>query len=101
MIGAVSNILGRDRINIMSYDNKSNGTIGYNIIDCAVPVPPKVRAGLLGVPAPFRAPGFSFARDLSLPAVRVGAACASTLESTHRCSSVATRSSSKKGAWQD
>ncbi|MFZ5797776.1 MAG: 3-phosphoglycerate dehydrogenase [Desulfobulbus sp.] len=44
MIGAVSNILGRHRINIMSYDNKSNGTIGYNIIDCAVPVPPKVRA---------------------------------------------------------
>jgi D-3-phosphoglycerate dehydrogenase len=44
MIGAVSNILGRHRINIMSYDNKSNGTIGYNIIDCAVPVPPAVRA---------------------------------------------------------
>ena len=44
MIGAVSNILGRHRINIMSYDNKSNGTIGYNIIDCAVPVPPAVQA---------------------------------------------------------
>ncbi|MHB8790308.1 MAG: 3-phosphoglycerate dehydrogenase family protein [Desulfobulbaceae bacterium] len=44
MIGAVSNILGRHRINIMSYDNKSNGTIGYNIIDCAVPVPPEVCA---------------------------------------------------------
>lgn len=42
MIGAVSNILGRHNINIMSYDNKSNGTIGYNIIDCAVPVPPPV-----------------------------------------------------------
>ena len=26
----------------MSYDNKSNGTIGYNIIDCAVPVPREV-----------------------------------------------------------
>lgn len=44
MIGAVSNILGRHRINIMSYDNKSNGTIGYNIIDCAVPIPPEVCA---------------------------------------------------------
>jgi D-3-phosphoglycerate dehydrogenase len=44
MIGAVSNILGRHRINIMSYDNKSNGTIGYNIIDCEVPVPPEVCA---------------------------------------------------------
>jgi len=42
MIGAVSNILGRHKINIMSYDNKSNGTIGYNIIDCEVPVPKRV-----------------------------------------------------------
>lgn len=39
MIGLVSNILGRHKINIMSYDNKSNGIIGYNIIDCATPVP--------------------------------------------------------------
>lgn len=38
MIGAVTNILGSHKINIMSYDNKSNGTIGYNIIDCAGPV---------------------------------------------------------------
>ncbi|MCL7489681.1 MAG: 3-phosphoglycerate dehydrogenase family protein [Desulfobulbaceae bacterium] len=43
MIGLVSNILGGHRINIMSYDNKSNGTIGYNIIDCASPVPEEVR----------------------------------------------------------
>lgn len=42
MIGVVSNILGRHDINIMSYDNKSNGTIGYNIIDCATPVPKQV-----------------------------------------------------------
>lgn len=42
MIGIVSNILGRHKINIMSYDNKSNGTIGYNIIDCATPVPQQV-----------------------------------------------------------
>lgn len=38
MIGAVSNILGSHKINIMSYDNKSNGVIGYNIIDCEGPV---------------------------------------------------------------
>lgn len=42
MIGLVSNILGRHKINIMSYDNKSNDTIGYNIIDCATPVPEEV-----------------------------------------------------------
>lgn len=43
MIGAVSNILGKHDINIMSYDNKSNGVIGYNIIDCAGPVPAAVK----------------------------------------------------------
>ena len=34
MIGLVSNILGNHGINIMSFVNESNGTIGYNIIDC-------------------------------------------------------------------
>ena len=43
MIGVVTNILGKYKINIMSYDNKSNGTIGYNIIDCEGPVPSEVR----------------------------------------------------------
>lgn len=43
MIGVVTNILGKHKINIMSYDNKSNGTIGYNIIDCAGPVSPAVQ----------------------------------------------------------
>ena len=43
MIGLVTNVLGRHRINIMSYANKSNGTIGYNIIDCAGPVPGEVQ----------------------------------------------------------
>jgi D-3-phosphoglycerate dehydrogenase len=33
MIGLMSNILGKHGINIMSYTNKSNGTLGYNIID--------------------------------------------------------------------
>jgi D-3-phosphoglycerate dehydrogenase len=43
MIGVVTNILGEHKINIMSYDNKSNGTIGYNIIDCEGPVPSEVK----------------------------------------------------------
>ncbi len=42
MIGLATNILGRHKINIMSYTNESNGTIGYNIIDCEGPVPPEV-----------------------------------------------------------
>jgi D-3-phosphoglycerate dehydrogenase len=43
MIGLVTNILGKYDINIMSYTNKSNGTIGYNIIDCEGPVPADVQ----------------------------------------------------------
>ncbi len=38
MIGMISNLLGGEKINIMNYTNKSNGTLGYNIIDCAGPV---------------------------------------------------------------
>lgn len=44
MIGMISNILGDEKINIMNYTNKSNGTVGYNIIDCAGPVPDEVHA---------------------------------------------------------
>lgn len=44
MIGMISNILGGEKINIMNYTNKSNGTVGYNIIDCAGPVAPEVQA---------------------------------------------------------
>jgi D-3-phosphoglycerate dehydrogenase len=43
MIGLISNILGAEHINIMNYTNKSNGTVGYNIIDCAGPVPEEVQ----------------------------------------------------------
>ncbi len=42
MIALVSNILGSHDINIMNYSNKSNGSFGYNIIDCAGPVPADV-----------------------------------------------------------
>nr|WP_320009939.1 3-phosphoglycerate dehydrogenase family protein [uncultured Desulfobulbus sp.] len=38
MIGMISNLLGSENINIINYTNKSNGTVGYNIIDCAGPV---------------------------------------------------------------
>ena len=44
MIGLISNILGAEKINIMNYTNKSNGTLGYNIIDCAGPVADSVQA---------------------------------------------------------
>jgi D-3-phosphoglycerate dehydrogenase len=43
MIGLISNILGTEHINIMNYTNKSNGTVGYNIIDCAGPVSENVQ----------------------------------------------------------
>ncbi len=39
MIGLVTNILGKYKINISKYANESNGTIGYNIIDCEDVVP--------------------------------------------------------------
>ncbi|MBV5318215.1 MAG: 3-phosphoglycerate dehydrogenase [Desulfobulbaceae bacterium] len=44
MIGLISNLLGAEKINIMNYTNKSNGTLGYNIIDCAGPVSEDVQA---------------------------------------------------------
>lgn len=47
MIGFVSHILGANRINIASYLNESNGTIGYNIIDLETPVPDKVMAEIV------------------------------------------------------
>lgn len=43
MIGQISNILGSAQINIVNYTNKSNGTLGYNIIDCAGAVPTEVQ----------------------------------------------------------
>jgi D-3-phosphoglycerate dehydrogenase / 2-oxoglutarate reductase len=43
MIGLASNILGKHGLNIASYTNKSNGAIGYNIIDTEGPVSPEVR----------------------------------------------------------
>lgn len=42
MIGAISHILGEQGINIHSFANKSNGEVGYNIIDLECTVPEKV-----------------------------------------------------------
>jgi len=44
MIGFASNIIGSNNINIASYINESNGSIGYNIIDVESPVPREVIA---------------------------------------------------------
>ncbi|MCI5223453.1 MAG: 3-phosphoglycerate dehydrogenase, partial [Candidatus Electrothrix sp. AR4] len=49
MIGLVSNILGQHGINIMSYTNKSNGTLGYNIIDTEGPVSLEIQKELQAV----------------------------------------------------
>ncbi|WP_339137628.1 MAG: phosphoglycerate dehydrogenase [Candidatus Electrothrix sp. GW3-4] len=49
MIGLMSNILGKHGINIMSYTNKSNGTMGYNIIDTATAVSSDVCQEIEGV----------------------------------------------------
>ena len=39
MIAFITNVLGDNQINIDSYKNESNGTIGYNIIDMEADVP--------------------------------------------------------------
>lgn len=39
MIAFITNVLGDNQINIDSYKNESNGTIGYNIIDMESDVP--------------------------------------------------------------
>jgi D-3-phosphoglycerate dehydrogenase len=44
MIGFVSHAIGSRRINICSYLNESNGTIGYNIIDVEQAIPAEVLA---------------------------------------------------------
>ncbi len=43
MIGTISHLLGAEKINIINYTNKSNGTVGYNIIDCAGSVSEEVQ----------------------------------------------------------
>jgi len=42
MIAFVSNVFGNNDVNIASYLNQSNGTVGYNIIDVESAIPPVV-----------------------------------------------------------
>ncbi len=42
MIAFVSNIFGQNRVNIASYLNQSNGTVGYNIIDVETGIDPMI-----------------------------------------------------------
>jgi len=42
MIGFASQKIGAHGINISSYLNESNGSVGYNIIDLASPIPDSV-----------------------------------------------------------
>jgi D-3-phosphoglycerate dehydrogenase len=42
MIAFVSNIFGDNNVNIESYLNQSNGTVGYNIIDVETSIPDAV-----------------------------------------------------------
>ncbi len=42
MIGFTSRLLGENGINIISYQNESNGNVGYNIIDLETSIPEKL-----------------------------------------------------------
>ena len=46
MIGFATNVLGEYDINIVSFNNESNGKVGYNIIDLELPVDEKIIAEL-------------------------------------------------------
>jgi D-3-phosphoglycerate dehydrogenase len=48
MIGFASQKIGTHGINIASYLNESNGTVGYNIIDLESPIPDKVVQEIAG-----------------------------------------------------
>ena len=54
MIGFVSQTLGNGGINIVSYLNESNGTIGYNLIDLEAPLPKELLAEISGHPGVIR-----------------------------------------------
>lgn len=46
MIGFATNVLGNHGINIVSFNNESNGKVGYNIIDLESPLDEKIIAEL-------------------------------------------------------
>ncbi|MCK5545683.1 MAG: phosphoglycerate dehydrogenase [Desulfobulbaceae bacterium] len=61
MIGFASHAIGSHGINIASYLNESNGTIGYNIIDVENPVPDNVLAEIEAHPDVIRVRAICFA----------------------------------------
>ncbi|CAK8718688.1 MAG: D-3-phosphoglycerate dehydrogenase [Candidatus Electronema aureum] len=67
MIGLVSNILGKHGINIMSYTNKSNGAVGYNIIDTENPVSLEVRREIEAVGGVIRVRIIPLKNEFGLP----------------------------------
>lgn len=54
MIGRASNVLGQHGLNIASYTNKSNGSVGYNIIDVQGTVSPTIQREMEAVPGVIR-----------------------------------------------
>ncbi len=46
IIGFVTNVLGSNGVNIVSFKNESNGKVGYNIIDLESPIDEKIVAEL-------------------------------------------------------
>jgi len=61
MIGFASHAIGASGINIASYRNESNGTIGYNIIDLESGIPPKLVSEIEAHPGVIRTRTISFA----------------------------------------
>lgn len=60
MIGFASHAIGASGINIASYLNESNGTIGYNIIDLESAIPPELVAQIEAHPGVIRTRVISF-----------------------------------------
>jgi D-3-phosphoglycerate dehydrogenase len=61
MIGFASHAIGAMGINIASYLNESNGTIGYNIIDLESGIPQSLVAEIEANPGVIRTRTISFA----------------------------------------
>lgn len=60
MIGFTSRLLGENDINIISYQNESNGNVGYNIIDLETSVPQKLIEEIEGNPDVIRTRTISY-----------------------------------------
>lgn len=60
MIGFTSRLLGENGINIISYQNESNGNVGYNIIDLETSVPQKLIEEIEGNPDVIRTRTISY-----------------------------------------